>query len=64
MDFEEPLLQTYRIVFLRTKQKLQTDGKHTAKLQTDGKCEKNTRELCKCGFAGIQMLTKLKYSGY
>ena len=32
-------------------------------LQTDGKWEKNTRELCKSGYARIQMLTKLKYSG-
>ena len=32
-------------------------------LQTDGKWDKNTRELCKSGYARIQMLTKLKYSG-
>ena len=32
-------------------------------LQSDGRWEKNTRELCKSGYARIQMLTKLKYSG-
>ena len=62
VDFEELLLQTYRKVFLRTKQKLQTDGKHTAKVLTEGKSEKNTRDLCKSGCAGKRMLTKLKYS--
>ena len=32
-------------------------------LQPDGRWGKNTRELCKSGYARIQMLTKLKYSG-
>ena len=69
--------KTDYMVFTRARQPFSTrltlNGKYIDKkedskclgvwLQTNGRWDKNTRELCKSGYARIQMLTKLKYSG-